>query len=99
MTESDDPVTLGLVSATGGLTTAGAVTAGVVGAAGIGAATGAFSKSGAPKMPGAAVDNSKTATALPQTSEAAKKKRKLAASVMAKDFQAPTLGTPGLLGI
>ena len=44
-------------------------------------------------------ENKKTSEALPQTSEAAKKNRKQAASVMAKDFQAPTLGTPGLLGI
>ena len=88
MTESDDPATTtGLVMLVGGAAVGGA------------AAAGAFSSKGAPKMPAQAVDKSKTAEALPQGSEAAKKKRKLAASVMARDFQAPTLGTPGLLGI
>ena len=73
-----------------------ASTAAAVGGA---AAGGAFSGTDKPKMSGAAADKSKTAEALPQGSEAARKNRKFAASVMAKDFQAPTLGTPGLLGI
>ena len=88
---------LGLTTATGALTTAGAVTAGVVGAVGIGAATGAFSKSGAPKMPGAAAtDKTKTAEALPQTTEAAKKNRRLSASLLTEGFAPPKLGIPGL---
>ena len=94
-------VSLGLLTEAGALTTAGAVTAAAAVGVGTAAATGAFSSKKGPKFPGRAgpAENKKTAEALPQTSEAAKNNRKLAASVMAKDFQAPTLGTPGLLGI
>ena len=67
--------------------------------AGAGVAASSLMSGGASKPKVAAADNKKTAESLPQSSEAAKKNRKFAASVMAKDFQAPTLGTPGLLGI
>jgi hypothetical protein len=62
------------------------------------AAGGAFSKK--PKLPKqTAVNETKTAEALPQDSEAAKKNRQRKASLLTKDFGTPVLGKPGLLGI
>jgi hypothetical protein len=41
----------------------------------------------------------KTAEALPQDSEVAKKNKRLKASILTRNFAPPTLGKPGLLGV
>ena len=58
-----------------------------------------MNKGGSLKPGVAAADNKKTAEALPQASETAKKNKRFATQMLTKDFQAPTLGQPGLLGI
>ena len=84
MTESDDPVTLAVV---------GSAVVGTV------AATGGFG--GGPSGGGgrvAAGQATQTATPEPQRSEQAKRNRRLAASVLTRDFGEPTLSQPALLG-
>lgn len=52
------------------------------------------------QMPSKTAENVKrTAAALPQGTEAAKKAKRLSASLLTKDFAPATLSRPGLLGI
>lgn len=68
-------------------------------AAGGMAAGGAFSKKSSPEMPKSeAALPTKTAEPLEQLSEAGKKSRQRAASMVTKEWSEPKLGSPGLLG-
>ncbi len=84
MTESDDPITLLLI---GGAAAGGA------------AAGGAFSSRDKSATPAIQADNKKTATALPQGTEAARTNRLRRAAQLPGGFKPPQLGTPGLLGL
>ncbi len=101
MTESDDPVTIGLFFGASGASAAAVGTSVIVGgsvAVG-GIAAGALKKS-PPPAPVAAENVTKTAQPVPQQlSEQARKNRRLAASFLTKGFQQPKLGQPGLLGL
>lgn len=69
----------------------------LIGGAGAGVAASSLMNSGSKvKTPSVEADNSVTAAALPQSSEAAKKNRRLSASLLTEGFATPKLGIPGL---
>jgi len=68
----------------------------ILAGAGAGVAAGSLMDNGTAKPAVQADENKKTAEALPQDTEASKRNKRLAASLMTQGFTEPQLGKPGL---